>query len=103
MFGFADRSGNPVLSLSVPPVSVFRHMALISDTKLNILRHLSEEPSHGYAIAESLGLSHGYIYTHLGDLREEGMIAVVEERDDKKIYELTESGEYLLKAFTECD
>ncbi|WP_331714052.1 winged helix-turn-helix domain-containing protein [Halobacterium sp. CBA1126] len=101
LFGFADRSGIPVLSLSVPPVREVEQMALISETKLDILQHLSEEPSHGYALAEKLDLSHGYIYTHLGELGEEGMIEVVEERDGKKIYELTESGEYLLKAFSE--
>ena len=72
---------------------------LIGETKLMILRLLRSEPLHGYAIAERLNLSHGYIYTHLGELADAGMIEVAEERDGKKIYQLTQNGEYLVKAF----
>jgi len=57
---------------------------LISDTKLDILRQLRSEPLHGYGLAAELNLSHGYIYTHLGELQEAGMIEVAEERDDGK-------------------
>ena len=84
------------------PVRTFVEMGgLISDTKLGILRHLRSEPLHGYALAAELGLSHGYIYTHLGELEEAGMIEVAEERDGKKIYRLTENGQHLVKAFEE--
>ncbi|GGN24034.1 winged helix-turn-helix domain-containing protein [Halarchaeum nitratireducens] len=72
---------------------------LISDTKLRILRELREEPLHGYALAAELGLSHGYIYTHLGELEDAGMIEIADRQDGKKIYRLTQSGEYLVKAF----
>lgn len=48
-------------------------MALIPETKLQIIRQLNEEPMHGYALAKRLRISHGYIYT-LPELQEEGMI-----------------------------
>lgn len=72
---------------------------LISDTKLRILRQLRSEPLHGYALADELDLSHGYIYTHLGELQDAGMIEVTEEQDGKKTYQLTQNGRYLVKAF----
>lgn len=78
-------------------------MGLIPETKLEILRMIQSEPTHGYALARDLELSHGYIYTHLKELREEGMVEVADERDGKKIYRLTSSGEYLLKAFDEAE
>jgi DNA-binding PadR family transcriptional regulator len=74
---------------------------LIGETKLSILRQLRSKPLHGYALAEKLDLSHGYVYTHLGELKEAGMIEVTEETDAKKIYQLTQRGEYLVKAFEE--
>lgn len=76
-------------------------MGLVPETKVRILGTLAEEPAHGYRLAEELELSHGYIYTHLGELREEGMIEVVEENGSKKIYRLTQDGEFLLKALTD--
>ena len=76
-------------------------MGLVPETKVRILETLADEPAHGYLLAEKLDLSHGYIYTHLKELRDEGMIDVVEEDGDRKIYGLTESGEYLLMALTD--
>lgn len=76
-------------------------MGLISEAKLEILREIQSDPSHGYGLAKELGMSHGYIYTHLKELREEGMIEVAEEREGKKLYCLTTRGEYLLKAFND--
>jgi len=67
--------------------------------QIDILRQLRSEPLHGYGLAAELNLSHGYIYTHLGELQEAGMIEVAEERDGKKIYRLTQNGQYLVKAF----
>lgn len=76
-------------------------MGLVPETKVRILESLSDEPSHGYRLAEELNLSHGYIYTHLKELREEGMIEIVEEEGGKKLYTLTQNGEYLLKALSD--
>lgn len=78
-------------------------MGLVPETKVRILEELADDSAHGYLLAEKLDLSHGYIYTHLKELRDEGMIEVVEEDSDRKIYGLTESGEYLLKALTDRD
>jgi len=78
-------------------------MGLVPETKVRLLEALAEEPAYGYQLAEDLDLSHGYIYTHLKELREEGMIEVVEEDGDRKIYGLTDSGEYLLMALTDMD
>ncbi|WP_251330419.1 PadR family transcriptional regulator [Haloplanus pelagicus] len=78
-------------------------MGLVPETKVRILEALDEEQAHGYLLAERLDLSHGYIYTHLKELREEGMIEVVDDSEEKKIYGLTENGEYLLKALTDRD
>lgn len=79
-------------------------MSLIGETKLRIIRELTNGPSHGYAIADRLEMSHGGIYTHLKELQEEGMIEVEEEQEEgrgKKIYELTENGQLLLRALGE--
>lgn len=76
-------------------------MGLVPETKVRILEELAEESAHGYLLAERLDLSHGYIYTHLKELREEDMVEIVEERDGKKVYGLTENGEFLLKALTD--
>ena len=72
---------------------------LLGETKLEILRQLRAEPLHGYALADRLNLSHGYVYTHLGELEDAGMIELEEERDGRKIYRLTQNGEFLVKAF----
>lgn len=101
MLDNSDRSENAVLTVWSNRSETFEVMALIGETKLKILRRLQNETLHGYALAEELDLSHGYIYTHLGELQDEGMIEVVEEHDGKKLYQLTENGEYLLKAFDE--
>lgn len=76
-------------------------MGLVPETKVRILEMLAEEQAHGYRLAEELDLSHGYIYTHLKELRKEGMIEVVDEPEGKKVYELTKNGEYLLLALTD--
>jgi DNA-binding PadR family transcriptional regulator len=76
-------------------------MGLVPETKVRILEALDEEPAHGYLLAEKLDLSHGYIYTHLRELREESMIEVVDETEGKKVYGLTQNGEYLLLALAD--
>lgn len=72
-------------------------MGLVPVTKVRILEELADEPTYGYLLAERLDLSHGYIYTHLKELREEDMVDIVEEREGRKVYGLTENGEYLLE------
>lgn len=79
-------------------------MSLIGDTKLNILLRLREEPTHGYDLAQELSISSGYVYRHLDELQEEGMIAVEESESEgrqRTFYRLTENGEMLLEALGE--
>lgn len=79
-------------------------MSLIGDAKLQILLKLREESSHGYALADELDISSGYIYQHLEELQEAGMIEVKEretEGRERTFYRLTENGELLLEALGE--
>jgi DNA-binding PadR family transcriptional regulator len=81
-------------------------MSLIGETKLAILRELRNSPSHGYAIADSVEISHGGVYTHLDELTDEGMIEVVEVSEEgrgKKYYGLTEAGELLVRSFEKAN
>ena len=76
-------------------------MSLIGETKLALLRELRNGPSHGYELAKKLDISSGYVYIHLDELQEAGMIDVVEEEAEgrqKKVYQLTSNGELLLEA-----
>lgn len=100
LFVFADPSGSSVLSLSGTPVSNSSD-GTGAGNEVRILESLDEEPAHGYLLAEKLDLSHGYIYTHLKELRDEGMMEILEKRDGKKVYGLTKSGKYLLMALTD--
>jgi len=76
-------------------------IGLVPETKVRILEALHKVPAHGYLLAERLSLSHGYIFTDLNELREKKMIEIVEEEDGKKVYGLTQNGEYFLNAFNE--
>lgn len=79
-------------------------MSLIGETKLNILLRLREEPTHGYELADELGISKGYVYQHLDELQEAGMIEVQEREEggrQRKFYGLTENGKLLLEALGE--
>jgi len=79
-------------------------MSLIGDTKLNILLRLREEPTHGYELANELDISSGYVYQHLEELQEEGMIEVAESETEgrqRTFYCLTANGELLLEALGE--
>lgn len=76
-------------------------MSLIGDTKLDLLLHLRQEPAHGYELATELEISKGYVYQHLNELQEAGMIEVYEDESEgrqRTSYELTENGELLLEA-----
>lgn len=72
-------------------------MSIISETKKQILGEIQYNPNHGYALSQNLGLPLSFIYQHLKELREAGLIKV-EEKERKKIYHLTEKGKMLLKA-----
>lgn len=79
-------------------------MSLIGDTKLDILLRLREEPTHGYTLAKELEISSGYVYKHLEELQDAGMIDVHESESEgrkRTTYRLTENGELLLKALGE--
>lgn len=79
-------------------------MGLIGDTKRRLLLRLREEPAHGYELADELDISKGYVYRHLDELEEEGMIEVYESETEgrqRTTYQLTENGELLLEALGE--
>lgn len=76
-------------------------MSLIGDTKRGILLRLREDPTHGYALAKELEISSGYVYKHLEELQDQGMIEVKEAESEgrgRTTYRLTENGELLLEA-----
>jgi DNA-binding PadR family transcriptional regulator len=78
----------------------FRLVSLIGETKLEILRQLREEPSHGYQLHKDVGVSTPVVYQHLEDLTEAGMVesAPVEgDSRDKTLYHLTGDGRALLE------
>lgn len=79
-------------------------MSLIGDTKRRILLRIRDEPTHGYDLAQELDISSGYVYRHLEELQEEGMIEVLEREEEgrqRTFYGLTENGELLLEALGE--
>lgn len=74
-------------------------MAIIYEKKRDILESLREEQRHGYKLAEELGISTGYIYVHLEELEEAGLIEVAEQEESGRqriYYRITEEGEQLL-------
>lgn len=79
-------------------------MSLIGETKLEILKQLKEEKSHGYQLHKDVGVSTPVVYRHLSDLEETGMVKsarVDEDNRDKTEYRLTEDGEKLLGLLTD--
>lgn len=69
----------------------------LTQPKIQILRLLSKEPSHGYIISNELGRHGSTVYEHLHQLEDEGYI-VGEEDGRRIVYRLTEKGELFLKA-----
>jgi len=70
-------------------------MSIISKTKLAILKELSKQPLHGYALAKKLNITISSIYAHLSELENEGFVKhTTSER--RKIYSLTDKGKALL-------
>ncbi len=79
-------------------------MSLIGETKMEILRRLAEEPSHGYRLHNEVGVSSPVVYRHLSDLEDAGMIEpmpVADDNRDKTEYRLTEEGRTLLELLNE--
>jgi len=76
-------------------------MSIISKTKLAILKELSKQPLHGYALAKKLNITISSIYAHLSELEQCGFVTytTVERR---KIYQLTDKGKTLLKLIKDC-
>jgi len=71
-------------------------MSIISKTKLAILKELSKQPLHGYALAKKLNITISSIYAHLSELESQGFIThIVSNR--RKIYSLTDKGKALLQ------
>jgi len=79
-------------------------MSLIGDTKLEILEILAEEPNHGYALHQHLGVTTSTIYQHLDELEEAGMVSEQKpagQTDDRVLYALTADGKKLRKLLAE--
>ncbi|WP_049936325.1 PadR family transcriptional regulator [Haloplanus natans] len=79
-------------------------MSLVGETKVSILLELADGPKHGYQIADNLDISKGGVYNHIQDLKEEGMITLLEKQEGgrgQKTYEITENGRLLLEALGE--
>lgn len=75
----------------------------MTETAYYILLSL-REPRHGYGIIKyveeltkgRIKLGSGTVYTTLGKMSKDGLIAVFEDKDRKTIYEITPYGEKLL-------
>ena len=72
-------------------------MVIVSTVKRRILEEIRRNPCHGYTLSQKLGIPLASIYEHLKELREKKLIESTDE-DRKKIYQLTEKGQMLLKA-----
>ncbi|HID92830.1 MAG TPA: ArsR family transcriptional regulator [bacterium (Candidatus Stahlbacteria)] len=70
-------------------------MSIVSKTKLKILKVLSKEPLHGYALSKKLGITISSVYAHLSELEVEGFI-VHKIEENRKVYKLTEKGKKFL-------
>ncbi|MCW4049223.1 MAG: threonine synthase [Candidatus Bathyarchaeota archaeon] len=68
-------------------------------TKERILRIISEEPTHGYAIWKNLGseMTRGAVYQHLNDLENRGLISSTTS-GKRKLLEITERGRRVIEA-----
>jgi DNA-binding PadR family transcriptional regulator len=69
----------------------------LTEAKVNILREIQDEPLHGYALADRLGVRGSTIYEHLESLEVNGYLES-EEKGRRNVYHLTEKSELILKA-----
>ncbi len=72
-------------------------VAILGETKKQIIEELRRGSSHGYELAQTLDVSVTGIYQHLKDLSGEGLI---EHRKEgrRKVYRLTRRGRDLIRA-----
>jgi DNA-binding PadR family transcriptional regulator len=69
----------------------------LTESKIAILREIQDEPLHGYALADRLGVRGSTIYEHLESLEENGYLE--SEKDGRRtVYQLTEKAELVLEA-----
>lgn len=79
-------------------------MSLIAEKQLEILRCLSEEPSHGYRLHKQVGVATSTVYDHLDELEAAGMVesySVEDSNRDKIEYRITDKGVQLLELLEE--
>jgi len=69
----------------------------LTEAKIAILQEIQDEPLHGYALADRLGVRGSTIYEHLEALTENGYLES-EEDGRRTVYHLTEKAELILKA-----
>src|SRR5438445_7205208 len=77
----------------------YRHRRKRGDVRTAVLAVLAEQPGHGYEVIQSLEEksggawrpSPGSIYPTLQLLEDEGLVRS-EERDGKRVYEVTDAG-----------
>jgi len=74
-------------------------MSIVSKTKLAILKELSKQPLHGYALSKKLNVTISSIYAHLSELEEYGFVTH-QTSDRRKLYSLTTRGKKLLQLLT---
>lgn len=74
-------------------------MALISKTKLAILKELEKQPLHGYVLAKKLNITISSIYSHLNELKSYNFVESFYV-NRKRVYRLTDKGKLLLKLLT---
>ena len=74
-------------------------MALISETKLAILKELEKQPLHGYVLAKKLNITISSIYSHLNELKSYNFVESFYV-NRKRVYRLTDKGKLLLKLLT---
>lgn len=72
-------------------------MGIIGTTKRRILEAVKKRSSHGYELADRLGISLSSAYDHLNELHENGFVEF-KMKGRRKVYELTENGEKLLES-----
>jgi DNA-binding PadR family transcriptional regulator len=69
----------------------------LTKPKMEVLSSLHEKPTHGYELAETIGLHESTVYGHLSELEEEGYIEG-EEEERRIVYHLTDKGELIVEA-----
>lgn len=87
----------PVYTISPAHSKAGQELMNLTDAKVEILREIQDEPLHGYALADRLGVRGSTIYEHLESLEENGYLES-EEDGRRTVYHLTKKGELILEA-----